>query len=41
MERESEGPRVVVTSMASFEYGFSRSLLKEFLARPKNEILFI
>jgi len=38
---EYEAPRVVVTSMVSFEYGFSRSLLKEFLARPKNEIVFL
>lgn len=40
-EGEFEAPRVVVTSMVSMDYGFSRSLLKEFLARPKNEILFL
>lgn len=41
LEGEFEAPRVVVTSAASMDYGFSRSLLREFLARPKNEILFL
>jgi cleavage and polyadenylation specificity factor subunit 2 len=40
-EGDFEGPRIVVTSMNSLEYGFSRNLLKEFLARPRNEILFL
>lgn len=25
------GPRVIVTSLSSFEYGFSRSLMREFV----------
>jgi hypothetical protein len=38
---DPEGPRVIVTSMASFEMGFSRKLVKDFIAKPKNEIIFM
>lgn len=38
---DPEGPRVIVTSMASFEMGFSRKLVKDFIAKPKNEIVFM
>jgi len=38
---DPDGPRVIVTSMASFEMGFSRKLVKEIISKPKNEILFI
>jgi Cft2 family RNA processing exonuclease len=36
-----DGPRVIVTSSASFEYGFTRKILREFISKPKNEILFL
>jgi hypothetical protein len=35
------GPRVIVTSTASFEYGFSRKLVRDFVAKDSNEIIFI
>lgn len=28
------GPRVIVTSLASFEYGFARKLIRDFVAKP-------
>ncbi|CDW72718.1 cleavage and polyadenylation specificity factor subunit 2-like [Stylonychia lemnae] len=34
-------PRVIVTSLASFEQGFSRQMLQDFSDHPKNEILFL
>ena len=36
-----EGPRIIITSMASFEIGFSRKLIKDFISKPKNEIIFM
>lgn len=38
---DSDSPRVIVTSMASFETGFSRKMLRNFITKPKNEILFL
>ncbi len=38
---DPDGPRVIVTSMASFEMGFSRKLVKDFISKPNNEILFM
>lgn len=36
-----DGPRVVVTSAASFRQGFTRKLFREFVSRSKNEVLFL
>jgi Cft2 family RNA processing exonuclease len=36
-----DAPRVIVTSTASLEYGFTRKILKDFICKPKNEILFL
>lgn len=36
-----DGPRVIVTSAASFRQGFTRKLFREFVSRSKNEVLFL
>ncbi len=40
LRKLEEGPRVVVTSLASFEQGFTRLYLRDFSSKSKNEIVF-
>ena len=40
-QKFKHGPRVIVTSLASFDNGFSRQILKDFAEQTKNEIVFI
>jgi Cft2 family RNA processing exonuclease len=38
---DKDAPRVFVTSMSSLELGFSRKMIKDFISKPKNELIFM